>query len=98
MWEPVRLLRRVRGECAVSAGWRHAGARGRPTHADERKGAARVDRDAMRDIEPGADAGAVEEASRAAAGEGGGRPGGDVDTADAVVAMALRCIMGGHTE
>merc|ERR1740124_1521664 len=52
---------------------------------DEREGAARVDRDASRLIELGAAAGAVEEAIRAAAGERGGRPGGDVDTADAVV-------------
>ena len=80
-----------------SAGWRDAGVRGRPTHADEREGAARVDRDASRLIELGAAAGAVEEASRAAAGEGGGRPGGDVDTADPVI-VALRCIMEGHAE
>ena len=66
----------------------------RAMHPDEREGAARVDRDASRVLEPGAAAGAVEEALGAAAGEGGGRPGGDVDTADAVVAMALRCIMG----
>merc|ERR1740136_144332 len=51
---------------------------------DEREGTARVDRDAKRVIEPGA-ASAVEEASRAAAGERGGRPGRDVDKADAVV-------------
>ena len=67
-------------------------------HRDERKGAARVDRDATRVLEPGAAAGAVEEASRAAAGEGGGRPGGDVDTADPVIETALRCIMEGHAE
>ena len=58
---------------------------GRGTHRDERKAAARVDRDATRDIEPGAAAGAVEVATGAAAGERGGRPGGDVDTADSVV-------------
>ena len=57
-----------------------------PTHDDERESAARVDRDAKRVIELGADAGAVAEASRAAAGERGGRPGGEVDTANAVVA------------
>ena len=55
-------------------------------HRDERKGAARVDRDATRALELGADAGAVEEAIGAAAGERGGRPGGDVDTANALVA------------
>ena len=66
-------------------------------HRNERKGAARVDRDAIRVVELGAAAGAVEEASRAAAGERGGRPGGDVDTADPVVAMVLRCIMKEHT-
>ena len=77
-----------------SAGWRDAGVRGRPTHRDEREGAARVDRDASRLIELGAAAGAVEEAIRAAAGERGGRPGGDVDTADAVVMTVLQCIIG----
>ena len=70
----------------------------RATHRDERITAARVDRDASRVMEPGAAAGAVEEALGAAAGEGGGRPGGDIDTADPVVAMALRCIIGGHAE
>ena len=81
-----------------SAGWRDAGVRGRPTHRDEREGAARVDRDASRLIELGAAAGAVEEALGAAAGEGGGRPGGDVDTANTVVLTVLRCVMGQHTE
>ena len=71
---------------------------GRSMHRDEREGAARVDRDATRVVEPGAAAVAVEEATRAAAGERGGRPGGDVDTANAVVMTVLRCIMGGHTE
>ena len=75
-----------------------AGVRGRPTHRDEREGAARVDRDATRVIELGDSAGAVAEASRAAAGERGGRPGGDIDTADAVVVTVLRCIMKEHTE
>eukprot|EP00964_Phaeocystis_antarctica_P026294 scaffold14807_cov66-Phaeocystis_antarctica.AAC.1 len=57
-------LRRVRGGCVVpSAGWRDARVRGRPTHRDEREGAARVDRDAMRGIEVGAAAGAVAEAT-----------------------------------
>ena len=76
------------------AGWRDAGVRGRPTHADKREGAAWVDRDAKRVIELGDNTGAVEEASRAAAGERGGRPGGDVDTADAVVITVLQCIIG----
>ena len=58
---------------------------GRGMHRNERKGAARVDRDAVRGLELGAAAGAVEEAPDAAAGERGGRPGGDVDTADSVV-------------
>ena len=80
-----------------SAGWRDARIRGRPTHRYEREAAARVDRDGMRGIEPGAAAGAVAEATRAAAGERGGRPGGDFDTADAVVASVLRSIMGKHT-
>ena len=71
---------------------------GRGTHRDERKAAARVDRDATRDIEPGAAAGAVEEATDAAAGERGGRPGGDVDTANTVVIAVLRCIMDERTE
>ena len=70
----------------------------RATHPDERITAARVDRDADRAVELGAAAGAVAEATRAAAGERGGRPGGDVDTADTVVATVLRCIMEGHTE
>ena len=79
-------------------GMARCGGRGRGTHRDEREAAARVDRDASRVTEPGAAAGAVEEASRAAAGERGGRPGGDVDTANAVVAIALRCNMEGHAE
>ena len=81
-----------------SARWRDAGLRGRPTHRDEREGAARVDGDAPRVIELGAGAGAVEGASRAAAGERGGRPGGNIDTADAVVPLVLRCIMGERAE
>eukprot|EP00964_Phaeocystis_antarctica_P128451 scaffold92250_cov61-Phaeocystis_antarctica.AAC.4 len=68
------------------------------THADEREGAARVDRDAdCWRPELGASAGAVEEASRAAAGdsravagEGGGRPGGDIDTANAAIVSVLQ--------
>ena len=68
-------------------------------HRDEREGAARVDRDASRVTELGAAAVAFEEAIKAAAaGECGGRPGGDVDTADSVVISVLRCIIGQHTE
>ena len=85
-----------RGEIREMARW--GGVRARHMHRNERKGAARVDRDAIRVVELGAAAGAVEEASRAAAGERGGRPGGDVDTANAVVLPVLRCIMGEHTE
>ena len=73
------------------------GVRARHMHRNEREGAARVDGDAARVMELGAAAGAVEEASRAAAGERGGRPGGDVDTADIVVAIVLRCMMRKHT-
>ena len=63
---------------------------GAGTHGDERKGAARVDCDASGAVElcVGADVGVLE-APYAAAGEGGGRPGGDVDTADPVVAKVL---------
>ena len=74
------------------------GGRGRGTHRDEREAASRVDRDATRAVEPGAAAGAVAEATRAAAGERGGRPSGDVDTADTVAGSVLRCIMGEHPE
>ena len=65
----------------------------RHSHRDERITAARVDRDASGVIELGDSAVAVEEASRAAASERGGHPGG-VDTADTVVILVLRCIMG----
>ena len=66
------------------------GAGGADTHANERKGAARVDCDTAWAVELcfGAD-GVVVEALYAAAGEGGGRPGGDVDTADPVVVKVL---------
>eukprot|EP00964_Phaeocystis_antarctica_P091842 scaffold58955_cov71-Phaeocystis_antarctica.AAC.2 len=74
------------------------GGRGRGTHRDEREAARRVDRDATRAVELGTAAGAVAEVSRAAAGERGGRPGSDVDTADPVVVTVLRCIMEGHAE
>ena len=62
------------------------------THRDERESAARGDRDANRLVELGTSAEAVAGAL-GAAGERGGRPGGDVDTADAVVPSILRCIM-----
>ena len=68
------------------------------THPDERITAGRVDRDAPGEMEQGAVAGAVEEVTGAAAGEGGGLPGGDIDTADAVAARLLRYIMGAHAE
>ena len=78
-------LRGVQGMRRIQA--RHA-------HRDERIAAARVDRDASGVIKLGDSAVAVEEASRAAAGERGGHPGGDVDTADTVATTFLRCIMG----
>ena len=62
------------------------------------EGAARVDCDAVWPAEPGAGADAVVGASIAAAGEGGGLPGADVDTADAVVVTILRCIGHVHAE
>eukprot|EP00964_Phaeocystis_antarctica_P098557 scaffold64565_cov62-Phaeocystis_antarctica.AAC.1 len=96
-WKPVLCTYAVCEAGVPSAGWRDARVRGRPTHRDEREGAARVDRDADRAVEPGAAAGAVAEATRAAAGERGGRSGGDVDTADPLVAKVLRCIIGEHT-
>ena len=69
---------------------REGATRGWPgTHRDERKRAARVDRDVMRDVELGAGAVAVEVASSAAAGERGDVLGGEVDTADPVVAGVL---------
>ena len=74
---------RVRGRGDTRDGTMCGGC-GRGTRRDERKAAARVDRDATRVIEP-------------AAGERGGRPGGDVDTANAMVTV-LRCIMEEHTE
>ena len=77
---------------------RDGGMRGRLTHADEREGAARVDCDATRVMELSAVAGAVEEGTNAGgAGERGGRPVENIDTANAV-AIFLRCIMGEHTE
>ena len=66
------------------------GAGGAGTHSNERKGAARGDCDAMGGSELCVGAVVVVfEAPYAAAGEGGGRPGGDVDTADPVVAKVL---------
>ena len=78
----------------LSAGW-HGMMQGYtwPTHPDERKGAGRIDRDAPGLPEQGA--GAVAEACRAAAGESGGLPVDEVDPADPVAAILLRCITGG---
>ena len=59
------------------------------THHDERERAARVDRDVTQVVELGAGADAVAEAW-GAAGECGGLPGGNVDTADALVPNILR--------
>ena len=90
----------MRGGCTAAGGeGRDArGAGGTDTHSNERKGAARVDCDTSWAVElcVGAD-GVVVEPINAAAGEGGGRPGGDVDTADPVVAIVLRCIRHEHT-
>ena len=71
------------------------GAGGADTHANERKGAARVDCDTSARFElcVGADVVVLEAINSAgggvhvAAGEGGGRPGGGVDTADPVVVL-----------
>ena len=63
------------------------------THRNDRKRAARVDRNIERAVELGAGAVTVAEASGAAAGERGGLPGGEDDTPDAIVAAVLRCIM-----
>jgi hypothetical protein len=82
---------------AVQPVWGKRRRCGPGTHCDERKGATRVDRDAMREVEQGAGAVAVAEAW-GAADERGGRPGGDVDAADAVVVIVLRCIMEEHTD
>ena len=89
------LARAVGRVCEAGAPLRgegHAarGAGGPGTHANERKGAARVDCDASGAVElcVGADVGVLE-APYAAAGEGGGRPGGDVDTADPLVLNVL---------
>ena len=74
------------------------GAGGAGTHDNERKGAAWVDCDASGAVELCVGAVVVVlDALCAAAGEGGGRPGGDVDTADPVVAIVLRCIKHEHT-
>ena len=88
------------GGCAPLRGRprRAAGAGGAGTHSNERKGAVRGDCDAAGVVEScvGADV-VVVEASNAAAGEGGGRSGDGVDTADAVVLKVLRCIGREHT-
>ena len=89
----------MRGGCTAAGGGNDArGEGGAGTHSNERKGAARGDCDTFGVFElcVGANVG-VFEARYAGAGEGGGRPGGDVDTADPVVAMVLRCIRHEHT-
>ena len=75
---------------------RKAGVCGRGTHGYERVRAARGDRDSSRTVEPGVGADVVDVAS-SAAGERGGCPVGKLDTADAVIASVLRCIMEEHT-
>ena len=91
----------MRGRCTAAGGGRprRAGCRGgADTHANERKGAARVDCDTAWAVELCVGTGGVVvEATYAAAGEGGGRPGGDVDTADPVVVIVLWCITGTST-
>jgi hypothetical protein len=87
--------------CEVSGGETRGGAMrgcGLGTHRDERETAARGDRDVIRAVELRAGAGAVAEASGAAASERGGRPGGDVDAADVLVSMVLRGIREAHAE
>jgi len=66
----------------------------RGPYRNERKRAAWVDRNGDRPVELGAGAVAVAEASSTAAGERGGRPSGEVGTADPVVIKVLRCIRG----
>ena len=68
------------------------------THHNECEVAARGDGDAIRPAELGAGAVAVAEASSTAAGKRGGRPSGEVGTADPVVIIVLRCIRGTHAE
>ena len=87
---PTPCARRV---CRLRDAWRDARVYRPGTHRDEREGAARVDRDAPGACELGATADAVAGASGAAS-ERGGRPGGNVDTADATVVGVLRCIRG----
>ena len=87
----------ARRVCRLREGGMRGHLRERPTHHDEREGAARVDRNATRVPELGADADVVEEAKGAGAGERGGCPGGDVDTANEMIVIILRCIMCGRT-
>ena len=91
----------VRGGCTPLRGKATARvvSRGSGTHSNESKRAARVDFDVhgLSELCVGAD-GVVLETPYAAAGEGGGRPGGDVDTADAVVATVLRYISGARAQ
>ena len=87
----------MRGGCAA-AGEGHGATGAGGTHSNEHEGAVRGDCDAIGVFELGVGADVVVlEARYAAAGEGGGRSGGDVDTADAVVVLVLRCIGREHT-
>jgi hypothetical protein len=98
VWEAVRpytMWVREAGLCRLRDGWWYSG-RGGAAHANERKRAARVDRDASRAVELGDVAVAIAKAGRAGAGERGGLPGGEVHTADTIVEIVLRC--GGHAE
>ena len=97
-WERVcgLGLLRVRGE-SDPRGWRGVRERcGRGAHRHEREPAVRGDRDAAGIVELGAGADAVANARSAGAGERGGRLGGDVDAANAVVALVLRCRVWGE--
>ena len=96
---PWRAVVRAWGVCArrvrcCGEKLRRAGCRG--PHSNEREGATRGDCNVIRVIQLCVDADIVVEASNAAS-EGGGRPGADVDTADAVVGNLLRCIGREHT-
>ena len=64
------------------------------THRNEGETAAPGDVDAPGVIELGVGADTVAEASGAVASDGGDLPGGEVDAADVMVAMFLRCIGG----
>ena len=82
--------------CVPRAGARRDAGPG--AHGNKRKGAARGDRDVVGVVELGGGAVAVDPARSAhAAGEGGGRPSGDVDTADEVVVPVLQYPTGAGT-